>query len=90
MHHVFLNCIRQSLLGSFDDANVLHMPCELHNFCLMFPVSQNLLKTVVGLKVIPQFCIAHFFCAYLNVAYCVIYEDKLNCKRQRKSKDKEK
>ena len=27
---------------------------------------------------------------YLNVAYGIIYEDKLNCKRQRKSKDKEK
>ena len=44
----------------------------------------------VSFKVIPQFCIAHFICAYLNVAYGIIYEDKLNCKRQRKSKDKEK
>ena len=44
--------------------------------------------TVIAFKVIPQFCIAHFFCAYLNVAYGIIYEDKLNCKRQRKSEDK--
>ena len=29
-------------------------------------------------------------CAYLNVPDGTIYEDKLNCKRQRKSKDKEK
>ena len=42
------------------------------------------------IKVIPQFCIAHFFCAYLNVAYGIIYEDKLNSKRQRKSNYKEK
>ena len=28
--------------------------------------------------------------AYLNVAYRIIYEDKLNCKMQIKSKDKEK
>ena len=46
--------------------------------------------TDTNTSLIPQICIEHFFCAYLNVAYGIIYEDKLNCKKQRKSKDKEK
>ena len=43
-----------------------------------------------AVKVIPHFSIAHFFCAYPNVAYGIIYKDKLNCKRQKMSKDKQK
>ena len=41
-------------------------------------------------KVIPHFYIVHFLCAHLNAAYGIIYEDKLNCKMQKKSKGKEK
>ncbi len=31
------------------------------------------------IKVIPQFCIAHFCCAYPKTIYCIIYEVRLKC-----------
>ena len=57
---------------------------------ILAKVYTKIIRALYLLRVILEFCIAHFFWHILKAIYCVVYEIRLKFKGQRKSNETKK